>query len=231
MIKHKKKIAFGIIVLLILAVAFLWGGNSSSETEYTAKKSMTAEEKITAAQEIYEEQQKDENFGLNELSEEVADTPTVIENYETAEITETAEVDFMTCSLYVRCDTVLDNIQNLDESKISIVPDDGIIFAGENITVYDGESVFNVLVREMKKNKIHLEFTKTPGYDSAYIEGIGNLYEFDCGELSGWMYRVNGQTPGCGCSSYTVESGDVIEFLYSCNLGVDIGAYKDLSGE
>lgn len=231
MIKHKKKIVFGIIVLLILVVAFLWSGNSYSETEYTTKKSMTAEEKITAAQKIYEEHQKDENLGLDELGEEVADTSTVIENYETAEITETDEADFMTCSLYVRCDTVLDNLQNLDENKISIVPDDGIIFAGENIMVYDGESVFNVLVREMKKNKIHLEFTKTPGYDSAYIEGIGNLYEFDCGELSGWMYRVNGQTPGCGCSSYTVKSGDVIEFMYSCNLGVDIGAYKELSGE
>ncbi len=225
MIKHKKKIVFGLIILLIFALAFLCGDNSSSETEYTFEKSMTAEEKIIVAQKMYEEQTKDEFFEPNKLSEEVTDTPTATESYENA------KTDYMTCSLYVRCDTVLNNIQNLNESKISIVPDDGIIFEGENIPIYDGESVFNVLVREMKKNKIHLEFTKTPGYDSAYIEGIGNLYEFDCGELSGWMYRVNGQTPGCGCSSYTVKSGDVIEFLYSCNLGVDIGAYKDLSGE
>ena len=60
---------------------------------------------------------------------------------------------------------------------------------------YEGETVFHVLLRETKKNKIHFEFVNTPVYNSAYIEGIGNLYEFDCGELSGWMYCVNGWYP------------------------------------
>ena len=39
--------------------------------------------------------------------------------------------------------------------------------------------------REMKKAKIHMEFRNTPIYNSAYIMGINNLYEFDVGELSG----------------------------------------------
>ena len=36
-----------------------------------------------------------------------------------------------------------------------------------------------------KANKIHMESSFTPVYNSAYIEGIHNLYEFDVGKLSG----------------------------------------------
>ena len=57
------------------------------------------------------------------------------------------------------------------------------------------------------------------------IEGIGNLYEFDCGELSGWMYTVNGQAPNYGCSQYQLEDGDVVEWIYSCDMGRDANGY------
>ena len=43
-----------------------------------------------------------------------------------------------------------------------------------------------------------------------YIEGINNLYEFDCGEQSGWMYSVNGWFPNYGCSRYQLKDGDVV---------------------
>lgn len=67
--------------------------------------------------------------------------------------------------------------------------------------------------------------TNTPIYNSAYIEGIGNLYEFDCGELSGWMYKVNGWFPNYGCSRYRLKSGDRVEWVYTCDLGRDVGGY------
>jgi len=68
-----------------------------------------------------------------------------------------------------------------------------------------------------------MEYTSNPMFNSVYIAGINNLYEFDCGELSGWMYRVNGWFPNYGCSAYTLKQGDVIEWLYTCDLGNDIG--------
>ncbi len=129
----------------------------------------------------------------------------------------------LTCTLSVRCDTILQNMSWLKEEKVDIVPKDGVIFAEKEVVFYEGESVFNVLLREMKKNKIHLEFVNTPIYNSAYIEGIGNLYEFDSGELSGWMYKVNGWFPNYGCSRYVLKQGDKIEWLYTCDLGNDIG--------
>lgn len=129
----------------------------------------------------------------------------------------------LTCTLSVRCDTILQNTTWLKEEKVDIVPEDGVIFAEKEVVFYEGESVFNVIFREMKKNKIHFEFVNTPIYNSAYIEGIGNLYEFDCGELSGWMYKVNGWFPNYGCSRYALKHGDKIEWLYTCDLGNDIG--------
>lgn len=129
----------------------------------------------------------------------------------------------LTCTLSVRCDTVLANIAWLDREKVELVPKDGVIYAEQTVTFYEGESVFNLLVREMKRNKIHMEFENTPIYNSAYIEGIGNLYEFDCGELSGWMYKVNGWFPNYGCSRYQLKEGDRVEWVYTCDLGSDVG--------
>lgn len=136
-----------------------------------------------------------------------------------------------TCTLSVRCDTILKNIQWLDPEKVELVPEEGVIFPAAKVTFYEGESVFNVLLREMKKNKIHMEFEDTPLYNSAYIEGINNLYEFDCGELSGWMYKVNGWFPNYGCSRYQLQDGDVVEWVYTCDLGRDVGGYYAIGGQ
>lgn len=136
----------------------------------------------------------------------------------------------LTCTLSVRCDTILRNIAWLDKEKASIVPKDGVIFAEKTVTFYEGGSVFNLLLREMKRNKIHMEFEDTPIYNSAYIEGIANLYEFDCGELSGWMYKVNGWFPNYGCSRYQLKAGDKVEWVYTCDLGVDVRGYYAASG-
>jgi hypothetical protein len=146
--------------------------------------------------------------------------PTPVEPQD-AKITNTAH----TCTLSVRCDTILNNMKLLDKNKWELVPKDGVIFATSTVTFYEGESVFNVLQREMKKAKIQMEFKNTPMYNSAYIEGIHNLYEFDVGELSGWMYKVNNWFPNYGCSRYQLKDGDVIEWVYTCNLGVDVGGY------
>lgn len=99
----------------------------------------------------------------------------------------------LTCTLSVSCETILNNMDKLDKNKVGIIPENGVILAEKTAVFYEGENVFNLLSREMKKNKIHLEFVNTPIYNSAYIEGIANIYEFDCGNLSGWMYKVNGK--------------------------------------
>ena len=128
-----------------------------------------------------------------------------------------------TCTFSIECSTILNNLSELDPDKLELVPTNGVILAPTTVTFYEGESVFDVLQRVCKENNIHLEFSWTPIYNSAYIEGIHNLYEFDCGALSGWMYRVNGWYPNYGCSRYQLADGEVVEWRFTCDLGEDVG--------
>ncbi len=130
-----------------------------------------------------------------------------------------------TCTISISCANILDHMDWLDSAKIDLVPADGWILPPLEVTFYEGESVFNVLQRTCKQQGIHLEFMNTPMYNSAYIEGINNLYEFDCGELSGWMYKVNDWAPNYGCSRYQLQAGDVICWEYTCDLGRDVNGY------
>lgn len=129
----------------------------------------------------------------------------------------------MTVTISINCATINGNLSDLDPAKTSLVPSDGWLLKAVAVPFNEGESVFNVLQRVCKQNKIHMEFMNTPVYNSAYIEGIGNLYEFDCGPLSGWMYSVNDWYPNYGCSRYELKAGDVICWRYTCDLGADIG--------
>lgn len=127
------------------------------------------------------------------------------------------------CTISISCATILDNLDLCDPEKKELVPENGWILEPMTVTFYEGESVFNVLQRTCKQQKIHMEFEDTPMYNSAYIEGIHNLYEFDVGELSGWMYSVNDWFPNYGCSRYQLRDGDIVEWVYTCDLGADVG--------
>ena len=135
------------------------------------------------------------------------------------------------CTLSVDCTTVLNNLDKLNSEKTEIVPGDGIIFSEQEVIFYEGETVFDVLLREMKKNKIHMEYIMSPLYDSNYIEGIGNLYELDGGELSGWVYMVNGLSPSYGSSSYKLSHGDVVQWKYTFDLGRDVSEESESINE
>jgi len=130
-----------------------------------------------------------------------------------------------TCTLSIRCDTILNNMNLFNADKLGVLPSDGTILGTVTATFSEGESVFDVLQRVTREKSIQMEYVFTPMYNSAYIEGIHNLYEFDCGSLSGWMYKVNGWFPNYGCSRYVLKDGDTIEWVYTCDLGKDVGGY------
>ena len=128
------------------------------------------------------------------------------------------------CTIEIRCDTIINNLGSLKAGKEGYVPASGTILATSRVSFEDGETVFDVLQRACSAAGLQLEYGWTPMYNSYYIEGINNLYEFDCGAESGWMYKVNGWFPNYGCSSYTLKDGDVIVWCYTCNgLGADVG--------
>ncbi len=135
--------------------------------------------------------------------------------------------DSETVTISIRCDTILDNYNDLDPSLRSdeFVPSDGVILPPTEYALRPGDTVFDILDRAVRYNRIQMEYQGADknSYGSVYIQGIHYLYEFSCGPLSGWMYRVDGIYPNYGCSKYELTDGQVIEWVYTCNLGKDVG--------
>ena len=135
--------------------------------------------------------------------------------------------DSETVTISIRCDTILDNYNDLDPSLRSdeFVPSDGVILPPTEYVLRPGDTVFDILDRAVRYNRIQMEYQGADknSYGSVYIQGIHYLYEFSCGPLSGWMYRVDGVYPNYGCSKYDLTDGQVIEWIYTCNLGKDVG--------
>ena len=131
-------------------------------------------------------------------------------------------------TITIRVDTLLKNWDLLDPSLQSekYVPQNGVILKTTTYELLSEEdTVWDVLQRATKEHKIQIEYQGANEniYNSVYIEGINHLYEFSAGPLSGWMYKVNGVYPNYGCSQYTLQDGDVIEWHYTVDLGRDLG--------
>lgn len=95
--------------------------------------------------------------------------------------------------------------------------------APTEMDIEDGDSVLSALIAITKSKKIQMDYRGGQGA-TAYVEGIDNVYEFDRGQGSGWMYRVNGIFPDRGAGVVPLHDGDRVEWLYTTNLGVDLNA-------
>ncbi len=223
--KHKGKIIFFVVFLLILAAAFFThnkSGDTVSDVPYYTESSAEDVNILSACiPDGKDEKTTYQNKDEGETSVYFPQSTSSAQNIGSEE--QNDKDGEMKCFLSVRCDAVLKNLSKLKKEKQDIIPADGIIYSQQAVVIYEGDSVFDVLLREMRKNKIHLEFENTPVYNSSYIEGISNLYEFDCGPLSGWTFKVNGVFPAVGSSQLEVNDGDRIEWVYTCDMGKDVG--------
>ena len=113
-------------------------------------------------------------------------------------------------TLSISCESIAE--QSGDER----IPDGGVILPETEIGINSGDTVYDVLERAGKKFGISFD---TKGAPSVYVSGISNIYEFDFGDLSGWLYFVNGESPSLSCAEYILSDGDSIEWRYTVDLG------------
>lgn len=158
-----------------------------------------------------------------------------VEDYYTThidDITEESETVFISISAETLLES--DNWDLLDENLQSekYVPNDGMILEKTEYVLRDGDTVFDILKRTTRYNQIHMDYQDAAEniFNSVYVQGINQLYEFSAGPLSGWMYRVNREFPNYGVSRYELDNGDEIEFIYTVELGEDINFNKNSEG-
>lgn len=129
----------------------------------------------------------------------------------------------------------------------------GVIASNNSFLVYQGEKVANVVIRFLEESGLGYSTTGTPdigfylkriykpGITDGYAipanllaglteKGVSpmeheadSLGEKDFYEFSGWMYSMNGYTPGYGMSGNTVREGDEIHLWFTLDLGNDEG--------
>ncbi|MBR5751095.1 MAG: DUF4430 domain-containing protein [Clostridia bacterium] len=123
-----------------------------------------------------------------------------------------------TVTLTIRCDTVL------GLSDAEYIPADGVILPVTEFAILRGDTVYDVLTQAARTYRIQLDSKSGAlgGYGLKYIAGINHLYEYDFGELSGWVYHVNGISASVGCGDYVLRDGDEIAWLYTRDLGEDV---------
>ncbi len=113
-------------------------------------------------------------------------------------------------TLSIRCDVVMGT------NAPASLPENGMILPPTVFPIAEGDSVYTILTEAARQYEIHMESGGSG--ELAYIEGIAYLYELQFGELSGWIYSVNGEYASSGCGRYLLSPGDVIVWEYSLDL-------------
>ncbi len=252
----KKKIIIAVIIILALGGAFFFSEKPPEKvTEISVEESIISEiSEISVEESIVSEiseisveesiinkvsEISVEESVVSEISEISVEESVVSEvseiSVEESVVSEVSEISVeeiseskTACTISISCSTLLNNLDRVKKNKLAVIPSNAVILSAVREEFTEGESVFDVTKRVCIDRKIPFEFTLAPIYNTAYIEGIGNIYEFDCGSTSGWLYKVNGEFKSYGCSDCKLSDGDIIEWVYTCDLGKDVGnEYKE----
>lgn len=91
--------------------------------------------------------------------------------------------------------------------------DRGTILASTKVTFKDGDTIYDIIVGTAKSKGIVIDSRGSGA--TAYIEGIDNIYEFDYGAKSGWVFKQNGVSLTKSIGVTKIKDGDRIECFYT----------------
>lgn len=97
----------------------------------------------------------------------------------------------------------------------TIAPD-GMLVPEFRLTLDKGATVYDALKTG------DLVVGAKSGAFGTYVYAIQSLAEKACGGQSGWLFEVNGTIPNTSCSSYVLQDGDVVRWVYTCDGGKDV---------
>ena len=218
--KHYKWTALCLALLLTLS-CFLTACSDTVGSPATEPESTQAQQK----QEAENDDGADKDGEAGTVTGGASDADDAAGSEDTAQQPDAQEPQTQTCTISIDCSTILDNMDKLKRGKEGLIPSDGILLAKTEVQYEEGDTVFTMLKRELKSRKMHYDFEGSGS--AAYLTGLCNIYEFDCGKLSGWEFAVNGSFPSVGMGVYKLSPGDSVALIYTCDLGDDIGNHYD----
>ena len=126
-------------------------------------------------------------------------------NIETPQQYYSSAGDGTSVTLSVSCEQLI--------GKNADIPQDGFIINKAEISVSEGDTVLDALNKAA--GKYGLSIAQTGSGATAYISAINGIAEMDYGELSGWVYLVDGKSPDISCGAYRLKGGENIIWGYT----------------
>ncbi|MBQ6420399.1 MAG: hypothetical protein IJK02_04920 [Clostridia bacterium] len=132
-------------------------------------------------------------------------------------------------------------LEYLDEDEMEYLTPFGVIFEPTEVTIYEGDTVADAIVRFFTENNVPYQSYGGTAYNAGfYLQAItftadGETVEnFGEGSItpddedmyyfSGWTFRLNDWCANNGPSGFYAEDGDVIRYMYTCTMGgSDVG--------
>ena len=129
-----------------------------------------------------------------------------------------------TCTIQINCALLVGKDLNGTglEGMESLVPANGMILPTTKVALNPGDTVYDLTLRVVKAQKIHMATVGTQATGTLYVSAIANIYEKAYNSKSGWVYLINGTKPGIGSGVQKLKAGDALVWAYSLNLGNDL---------
>lgn len=141
---------------------------------------------------------------------------------------QTAPVDeHLSASIQISVQPILDHMDDLNESKIQYVPEDGMLLNDQVITYEEGSTALDVLLKVTKDYRIAVDYEDgaQSSSGSSFVKGIGQIYNGDCLDTSGWMLKIDGKWAETGASEITIKNGQKMEWIFICDYDIDTKKY------
>lgn len=226
--KKKMLIIISAAVLCVLVAVFIVTAVKGSSSEKTARQTSAASQSVSvqataqnsgisttsAASKKTGADEKNGSTTRNSADSQSKNNnndKTAAQRETAAEKKETTQKQKITVTFSVTCKNALayeKTTQKGHELHLNL-PQSGYIIGQTEITLKNGQTVFDALEAACDKNSVSLRYQS-----KSYITEIGGLAEKDCGGASGWMYRVNGTNPRKAASKYVLKDGDTVEWYY-----------------
>ncbi len=171
-------------------------GSSTSSEKSSAKKNNTTEKTSSST------------------SKKSAAATTKGTTQKTSAVTTTTSSKYISCYVTVECTKILSNMNKLKAGHEDYVPPDGYIISSKKVSVKNGSSAYDAVKNACSQCNVTINATNS-AY-GVYVAGFNNIDEKDCGNMSGWLYSVNGVMPSKSCGKYILSNGDSIVFSYTC---------------
>ncbi|WP_102347529.1 DUF4430 domain-containing protein [Bacillus sp. Marseille-P3661] len=113
-------------------------------------------------------------------------------------------------------------VNNTEQKTVQVIVKglNGTNILDRTISVTGNPTPYSVLIEAIGTGNVNINGSGS----TTYVTGINGLMEFDHGPESGWNYSVNGQFPTASAGAYLLENGDQVRWLYTIDLGNDVGA-------